>query len=624
MVGALVLSLAAPAVLFAADGEISSDGPLTRVIVSADLNCQVAHAADVSFEFFGGEFGACGTFVAVGGTVYGPAAIPAGGISAGVPWTPVGQTPASGSGRGGDPFRMTTTVETGGSAAIRIEQTDSYVLGEESYRTDVTLINGSSAQQDVVLYRAGDCYLQDSDTGFGRVDDGAPACVISQAENARIEQWKPITPGSHYFEGAFGEVWLLIASQQGFPDTCACDTALDNGAGLSWELTLPAGDSVVISHMTYLSPLGRQAATPFRDSVPGPAEINLDPVVLATSAAMAGGVVLLVPFPAALFNSTLEEHYDEVMVAIRRVRGWLARLFGGLWQRGTRVLARSPGTEESGGASADVSPPQASSGRARIQLDEAFWRSPLGILAFLLASALLYGLLDPTFGLDLASLATFQGLALGTVVMLLAFGVPAFIGGRGHGLGARALPGTLIIAIGCVLISRLADFQPGYLYGLIIGFTFARPLARREAGRLDAVAASVALGLAVVAWIGLPFVRAGASAEQGFVNGVLETAFATVVVAGLEAAAVAMLPIRFLPGERVRDWNRRVWAVLLGVATFGFLHILVNPASGYLADATRSSLFTVILLLVIFGGGSVLFWAYFRFRPARAEPDAAS
>jgi hypothetical protein len=108
-----------------------------------------------------------------------------------------------------------------------------------------------------------------------------------------------------------------------------------------------------------------------------------------------------------------------------------------------------------------------------LTLDEAFWRSPLGILAFILVSALLYGLLDPTFGIDLSSLATFMGLALGMIIMVLAFGIPMFIGARTQriGLSVRALPGTLLVAIGCVVISRVADFQPGYMYGLIIGFT---------------------------------------------------------------------------------------------------------------------------------------------------------
>jgi hypothetical protein len=356
--------------------------------------------------------------------------------------------------------------------------------------------------------------------------------------------------------------------------------------------------------------------------------------VLAASAALAAGVVVFVPFPAALFNSTLETHYAEVMTAVARFRGWLRRLFARLFASGRRAVANArsrrtatePGPPEQMPAPAlqpapDPTAPVTPAAGGRFALDEAFWRSPLGILAFVLASALLYGLLDPTFGFDGSSLATFLGLALGMIVMLAAFVIPLFIGARrqGIGLSLRALPATLLVAIGCVVISRVAEFQPGYLYGMIIGFTLSRELSKANVGKLDAVAAGCALALAVVSWLLLPLVRgSGAAESQPFTAAVLETTFATVVVAGLEAAAIAMLPLRFLAGERVRSWNQRVWAGLLGLAAFGFCHVLLNPSSGYLADSTRTSLFTVIWLLAAFGGGSVLFWAYFRFRPQPA------
>jgi hypothetical protein len=599
----------------AADGEITSEGPLTRIIVTPDLNCQVAHEDDISLEFFGGDVGACGTFLSVGDSIYGPASVPSGGAVASQPWTPESQSAVTGSGRGGDPFRIVTVVEAG-DADIRLEQTDSYEIGQESYRTDITISNDGDGERRAILYRAGDCFLQDSDAGFGRVDDGAPACVISQERDARIEQWVPVTPGSRYFEGGYSDVWARVGSGESFPDQCACDQQIDNGAGLSWEIVIPAGGSVELAHLTFFSPEGRQPTTTLRDSVAGPTDITLDPVVLASSAVIAAGVVVFVPFPAALFNSTLEQHYAEVMTMVARFRGWLARLIGRGW-RAVRS-ARSPRPETPSGASTDPAPAgEVAAPRPRFELDEAFWRSPLGIAAFIGASALLYGLLDPTFGFDASSLATFLGLALGMIVMLLAFAVPLFIGARrqGIGLAARALPATLLVAAGCVVISRVAEFQPGYVYGLIIGFTFSRALSKADEGRLDAVAAGCALALAIVAWIALPFVRgSGAGGSQPFGAALLETTFATVVVAGLEAAAIAMLPLRFMPGERVRNWNQRVWAGLLGVAAFGFLHILLNPSSGYLADSTRTSLFTVVWLLLAFGGGSVLFWAYFRFR----------
>src|SRR4051794_2957599 len=69
---ALLLLLAPP--IFAA--EINSGGPLTWIETSPDLDCAVDYAGDSHSEFFGTT--ACGTLVAVDGTLYGPAAIPAG------------------------------------------------------------------------------------------------------------------------------------------------------------------------------------------------------------------------------------------------------------------------------------------------------------------------------------------------------------------------------------------------------------------------------------------------------------------------------------------------------------------------------------------------------------------
>jgi hypothetical protein len=625
---ALVAFLAMAPHVRAAGGqtEITSQGPLTRIIITGDLNCQVAHQADASLEFFDGvnDLGACGTFLAFGGTLFGPESVPAGSTGA-TPWTPTGQAPVSGSGSGSDPFEIVTSVSAG-ETGVRIEQTDSYVIGEESYRTDVRIINDGGSEQRVVLFRAADCYLQDSDVGFGRVDNGAPACVISQESDARIEQWVPISPGSHYVEGPFNEVWDLVGGQQTFPDTCQCDTAVDNGAGLSWETTVGGGAAVTISHLTFFSPEGRRAETTIRASVPGPDQISLDPVVVASSVALAAGVVFVVPFPAALFNSTLEQNYAEVSGWWKRLGGrvgrgvnrsaaWAGAKVSSARRGSAHPAAVGPGENAAGAegiataTTAEAVPEAATVGAEQ----RSFWRTPAGFATFIALSAVLYTLLDPTIGISLDSLGTLIGLALGLLLTLAAYGIPLFVLSRGKDfrLTTQALPGTLFIAVICVLVSRIANFQPGYLYGLIIGFGFTRELTRVEEGRLVGIATATALAAAIVAWLALPSVRASSGVGIGGI--ILETALVTVVVAGLEGALFGMMPLRFLPGERVRAWNSRFWMGLIGVAAFAFFHVLLNPSSGYLADTERSSLMTVVGLLVVFGLGSVLFWGYFRF-----------
>lgn len=254
-----VLGDASPASALA----ITSTGPLTKIDISPELNCAVDHTGDTSGEFFSDT--ACGTLIATGGVLYGPTSIPAGGSATPrTSYTPVSQVSA-GTGTAANPFRIVTVV-TAGTSGVQLTQTDSYVVGQESYRTDVQVANTSGAPVSAVLFRAGDCYLQNSDQGFGAYDPatGAIACVAgvtgaggATVPGTRIEQFFPLTTGSSYLEDGFGDVWAAVGTRQPLPNQCAeCASYVDNGIALSWSLTIPAGGSSTVSHFTTFSPLG--------------------------------------------------------------------------------------------------------------------------------------------------------------------------------------------------------------------------------------------------------------------------------------------------------------------------------------------------------------------------------
>ncbi len=65
-----------------AGAEILSDGPLTRIATTVDLNCQVAHVGSTAFAFFPGIEGpgACATVLSLDGALYAPAFVPSGGV----------------------------------------------------------------------------------------------------------------------------------------------------------------------------------------------------------------------------------------------------------------------------------------------------------------------------------------------------------------------------------------------------------------------------------------------------------------------------------------------------------------------------------------------------------------
>lgn len=248
------------------------DGPLTRIFLGNELSCQVAYAGDASFELFpsGATPGDCGTLIATGGTLYAPdfsnhggGSTATSGLGSTTAFTPVSQSGVTGSGSSSDPKRVTTVADAG---SLRVTQVDSYINGQEAYRTDVEIRNTGGSAASGVLYRAGDCFLQESDRGYGFVDSGANAAGCSLNANnspaARIEQWYPLTGGARYMEAGFNEVWAHIGTKAPFPNTCRCSEQIDNGAGVSWEFNVPPGGTATFSHLTVFSPRGQAGPPP--------------------------------------------------------------------------------------------------------------------------------------------------------------------------------------------------------------------------------------------------------------------------------------------------------------------------------------------------------------------------
>lgn len=152
-----------------------------------------------------------------------------------------------------------------GTSGLRLTEVDTYVPGDAFYQTSVTVQNTSSSDVIVTLYRAGDCYLQDSDFGFGQFDTitRAVACVAARelsdgtlVPGGRIEEWQPISAGSTYFEGFFDDLWAAIGTQQLLPNTSRDNDNIDNGAGLSWGFLVPAGSEETRANRFTITSLG--------------------------------------------------------------------------------------------------------------------------------------------------------------------------------------------------------------------------------------------------------------------------------------------------------------------------------------------------------------------------------
>jgi hypothetical protein len=237
-------------------------------------------------------------------------------------------------------------------------------------------------------------------------------------------------------------------------------------------------------------------------------------------------------------------------------------------------------------------------------------------------AALISSFLSPNLGFSEASLATYVGFLVALVVVLISFEVPAILEHRrvtGEVGRLRVLPWALVVAALFVLVSRVSALQPGYLWGVVLCVVFMRTDTSADEGREQAAGALWTLIVALVAWLALGSVRASGGTESTFFNIATQTALAAIVVSALEAVAFGLMPFRFMPGVAIYRWNRVIWALLSGASLFAFFHILIGPTSGYLSNLTAPAWLAALGVFAAFGAFTLLFWAWFRFRPVPAE-----
>jgi hypothetical protein len=162
-----------------------------------------------------------------------------------------------------------TTVVNADPSGVQVTQTDTYVVGNEFYRTDITVRNNSQISWSGKVYHAGDCYLDGSDTDFGAVDgsNNGIACAANPNNSppGALMEFAPIIGGSHYFEGAYRTAFTTASNQGDYSNTCDCAVQEDNGMGINWDFgSLPPGQQVTFSMLSKFSdpPSGVATGTP--------------------------------------------------------------------------------------------------------------------------------------------------------------------------------------------------------------------------------------------------------------------------------------------------------------------------------------------------------------------------
>lgn len=323
---------------------------------------------------------------------------------------------------------------------------------------------------------------------------------------------------------------------------------------------------------------GEPERSAFVRSVTDPSQLPRDFGTIAKAFLLAAFLVLLIFFPADLFNGTLQTNYDEVS-------GWFK-------------LNRVRHLHE------------------KISLHKLPIAFSVAVYAGL--AALLNSQLSPDFGFNRASVALLLGMFLALIVTATTYDLV-----RGHYLkrryGFRSRLRTHAIGLGTggilVIISRMANFLPGYLYGLFTGLVYHEDPTDEQDGEGLAVASVALLALAVGGWFALiPVREAVALSGAAFPLLVLEAGLATLWVSTLGAIVFGLIPMRYLYGEPLKKWSTPGWLLIYGSGMTLFVYTLLDPAQSFYGKSDKVSLASVLALFFGFGIFSITFWAYFRYR----------
>jgi hypothetical protein len=318
-------------------------------------------------------------------------------------------------------------------------------------------------------------------------------------------------------------------------------------------------------------------------SLPTANAMQLSTEVLIAAGLLAALLILLIAFPAELFNKTYEHNKDEIHRALGKI------------------------------------------GLRRLEFPR--W---LGLASLVLIGGALSAILAHDEGPSGNPVAHVIGFVVAVPVVIFAYGMPKewFTRNRTGAYGfVSILPMALVVAVLCSGLSLLLGLKPPYLYGLFAGFVAMRERRQSPAGEGFGVLLGVLclMSIGILAWLAWNPVHASAHGPDPTWPAVVADAILFwVFVLGAESLVFALPPARFLDGAKLRDWHTVFWLIPQIAAAGLFVYVFMLRGQLDPPDGGWAAVVKAFVFFLIFGGLSVLFWSYFKWdnRPTRRWAQA--
>lgn len=316
-------------------------------------------------------------------------------------------------------------------------------------------------------------------------------------------------------------------------------------------------------------------------SIPAPDEVGFDAALLFRNSLLALLLMLLVALPSEIFNATFRTHNDDVLSHAAAIHTKLMPV--------ERVLDRMP--------------------------------NGIGLFFFAALAGGLWALVDPTFGWNKSSAALIVGLtgAIAIVTFISALTKNSYLK-RAFGLGGnlRILPSGVLLAVSLLLISRVAKFNPGYLFGVFASLGFAKEPTPQQSGKAVVRATLWMMLVAVASWFAwIPIKHLAVQGRGGFAMLLVDALLSNLWVWSLQSLVFSLIPMRYLDGQDVMAWSRKGWVAIYALVMFLFVHTVMHPSTLRYGSNPNANITTMLYLFIGFMTIAVLFWAYFQLRAWR-------
>lgn len=415
---------------------------------------------------------------------------------------------------------------------------------------------------------------------------GLPAPLIQYASGRFVRGTAPPGSAVEVFsdEGSDGRVFegKAVADQAGF-FTFRMPAGRFTGPNVAATATDAEGNTSEFSSAA-LPPAPR--VTRELPGIVAPTQVSVAPKVVATNLGLALFCVLFFGLTSNIFNSILKDYREELL---RLLAGPIGHRLGRALRRGGTILRGV-----------------AAKGWGRLVL---MW------LVVLLVTSLIESFLDPESGIfSLERLALVVTLFVSaTVVSGLELGSDLFARRRwSPTVDARGKVQWLGIgvAVGCVIVSRVLDFRPGYLYG-IVGAIYLMPrfMGIAASGKRAVLVVLTILAGGLILWLATAFLPAALTD--------LEPLFLTVFLISLQGAFFELFPLAVTDGGDIWNWKRGIWFLLFLAVFFAFYHFVLNPNASDVQALQQNGVRMLLLLIVVFGLATLTLWLLFPFRLRR-------